>query len=175
MADEEEARPDPSANVVPAADDNEEVLSLLDQVPEEVLVKALERRGNEPNAIVASFTEWRAPLPPADMLNEYEQISPGFADRIISLTEREIDHRHGRQKSALGASIGAEKRGQYMALDIALVMIIASASLIAVGQAIAGSIFGGVTLLGLVALFHGHDWRFWRKAAARQPDDEEAD
>lgn len=29
MADEEEARPDPSANVVPAADDNEEVLSLL--------------------------------------------------------------------------------------------------------------------------------------------------
>ena len=96
--------------IVTQTPEQKDLEKLLDSVPPELLVQALDRRG-APATMMASITSWQAPLPPADMLRQYEEISPGFADRIIKSSEREQEHRHGCEKSALGASISAEKRG----------------------------------------------------------------
>lgn len=156
--------------IVAENSEQQDLEKLLDSVPPEMLVEALDRRGAS-SRMRASITSWQAPLPPADMLRQYDDISPGFADRIIKSSEREQDHRHGCEKSALGASISAEKRGQWMAFWIALAMIGISAYLISMGQVLAGSIFGGVTLLGLVALFQNKQWKFWRKEETKGEDE----
>lgn len=43
--------------------------------------------------------EFRGPIPAPDILAEYEDISPGFADRIISMAERQSKHRQEIEKT----------------------------------------------------------------------------
>jgi uncharacterized membrane protein len=50
--------------------------------------------------VVASF---HGPLPPPSILRGYDEISPGAADRIISMAEREQAHRHSWEQRALSA------------------------------------------------------------------------
>ncbi|MEM9403086.1 MAG: DUF2335 domain-containing protein [Pseudomonadota bacterium] len=132
--------------------EREQLEELLDSLPESELAKSLARRGSGGVARVSQM-QWQAPLPPAAMLQQYDDISPGFADRIITSSEKEQDHRHYCEKSGLGASIQAEQRGQYLAFAIAVVMIAITASLIYLDKNIGASIFGSVTLLGLVSIF----------------------
>lgn len=44
-----------------------------------------------PNSFSASYS---GPLPPPSFLNQFEQIVPGSAERIIQYSEREQAHRH---------------------------------------------------------------------------------
>lgn len=39
------------------------------------------------------MTIYKGMIPSPDQLGEYEKISPGFADRIIRISEKELDHR----------------------------------------------------------------------------------
>lgn len=50
--------------------------------------------------------QFTGPLPPPEQLLQYEQISPGFADRIVTMAEKEQENRHGE----IRARIGLQKR-----------------------------------------------------------------
>lgn len=66
--------------------------------------------------------EYRGPLPPPGMLREYDQIVPGAADRIITLMERQQDHRHGMESSNLKGNQGNERLGIYAAVFIVVIV-----------------------------------------------------
>lgn len=62
---------------------------------------------------------YSGPIPPPEMLGGYERVLPGASDRILSMAEREQNHRH------------AEKmRGQIFAFLIAAALTCLSAYLI---------------------------------------------
>jgi len=97
--------------------------------------------------------EFSGPIPHPSTLKEYEEIKEGFADRIISMAERQQKHHHSIQKIALKEASDKEKRGQHYALGLSVLLISCTTGLIALGHDIAGGIFGGSTLLGLAYLF----------------------
>lgn len=170
-----EAEESSAQQVISAEDYEREMGALLESIPEDQLADILSRKLQNRPAVIAQFTtSWRAPLPPAEMLQQYEQISPGFADRIISCSEKEQDHRHSCEKSALGASIQSSERGQKMAFGIALLMIMMTGWLIWGGHALGSTIFGGVTILGLVSLFTtGKLWPFGSNKSENSDDEED--
>ena len=43
--------------------------------------------------LTAEFTALSGPLPPPEMLAQYEEILPGAAERILSMAERQAEHR----------------------------------------------------------------------------------
>lgn len=51
--------------------------------------------------VAHEVAEFSGPLPPPSYLREYETTIPGAGDRIISMAEREQQHRHDWERSAL--------------------------------------------------------------------------
>lgn len=63
----------------------------------------------QPRVIAFQETFMSGPIPPAQELVKYEQITPGLADRIIKMAENEALHRHQQEDKALNADINARK------------------------------------------------------------------
>jgi uncharacterized membrane protein len=103
--------------------------------------------------IFAARAQYSGPVPPPSMLREYDTVQPGFADRLISMAEKEQVHRQELQKTAMKGEIAKDKRGQDYALTISIMIILGSIGLIYTGHEISGSILAGSTLLGLAYIF----------------------
>jgi uncharacterized membrane protein len=102
------------------------------------------------------------PLPAPEMLAGFEQVKPGFAERIVSMAEAEATHRRSMETVAIQAQIEdrrahrAEARiGQCFALVVALGFIGAGAYAIGQGATTTGAIIVGGALVGLVSAFIG--------------------
>lgn len=109
-------------------------------------------------------TEISGPIPPPDVLADYERLLPGSANRIIRMAEAEQAHRHALQSKAIDARIidanAARKEarmGQFLGLAIGLVGLAAAVIIACLvrgsGGATVASIVGGSTVIGLVTIF----------------------
>ena len=58
---------------------------------------------------IAAVTQYSGPIPPPHTLASYEEIQPGFADRIIKMAETETAHRHEMEEKALKGDIESRK------------------------------------------------------------------
>lgn len=96
------------------------------------------------------------PLPAPEDLAQYETISPGAAHRIISMAERNMEHRHSMEKALVEREYGLRTRGQWLAIMALFSMITLIAFTFWLGQPIAGSILGGATLAAITGMFLGH-------------------
>lgn len=108
--------------------------------------------------------EFRGPLPPPEVLQHYEDIHPGTAERVLQQFERETQHRHGIERKLVDAQleiqhaeIPAFRRGQVFGLIIALAGIVAGALCVILaptaGHAWAGAGIAGGSLATLVGVF----------------------
>jgi uncharacterized membrane protein len=100
------------------------------------------------------------PIPPPDILNEYNQVLPNAADRIIQMAENEQKHRHSMQEKLINAQIDDAKRdrmearlGQVFGLVIGTTSIAAGSITAIVGAPIAGAFIGTAGVTSLVAVF----------------------
>lgn len=75
-------------------------------------------------------TRYEGPLPPPADLAQYEQVSPGFADRIIQMAEKEQSFRHEDIKTVRGIQRKIIGRGQILGFILSLVIIIGGILLI---------------------------------------------
>ena len=98
--------------------------------------------------------------PPPKYLQEYENISPGFADRIISMAEAEASHRHKIENKVLDADIEISRRefaerriGQLCGLLIGVVALGAGTYTAINGHPISGGIIGTGGVVALVTAF----------------------
>lgn len=133
---------------------------LLHKVPGEVLeeeiTQRLYREDSETSAVLAQFQYHTGPLPPPAVLNEYNQIENGFAERIVKMAEQEQLHRHKLELQAVSGEINKDSRGQIFAFILCSGLILGSIFLIANEHDVAGTILGGTSLIGLAATFmHG--------------------
>ena len=92
------------------------------------------------------------PLPPPVLLEKYEQICPGAADRILKQWETQTEHRQGLENRAVDSNIANSRRGQVFAFILALVTLGIAVWLITIGRSTQGLavIIGEITTLALV-------------------------
>lgn len=108
-------------------------------------------------------TEMSGPLPPPEIIEKYNQICPGAAERIIAMAEKQAQHRQEVESKALEAGIADAKsdrtqirRGQYLGFVIAFVGVAGGVYAVVKGAGWAGTAIAGAPLVGLVtALIYG--------------------
>ena len=139
------------------------------KAPLQEVIRDLEEESGEPlsgeikeRLITAAFRGevFRGPLPHPEILVGYEQASPGSAERIISMAEKQADHRRAMESKLLDADIKNEHRGQIMAFSLATLISGGGIYLLAIGQDLSGLVALIAPLAGLAGMFI---------AARRQP------
>lgn len=103
-----------------------------------------------PELTSATFS---GPIPPPSVLDGYENICPGAAERIIAMAEREAEHSHLMDKEAMQNKSDEVKRGQTFALVVTLAAFAAACVCAYVGAEKAAVTIGGTTVVGLVTAF----------------------
>lgn len=98
----------------------------------------------------ASFS---GPMPPPSILEGYERIVPGAAERILAMAESDMQHQQQYDNALLKASVNQIRRGQILGFLIGLATISASVYFATIGYPILAGILSGSTLLGLVSVF----------------------
>lgn len=119
----------------------------LDQLPPEVIQK-LEEHGIISQTLEVQHYSSR-PIPSPAELEQYENINEGFAHRIISMAEREQNHRHMIEETGVNAAVAAEKRGQTYVLIISAFVIGGLVGLGYLGHPVWGLTFALPALAGL--------------------------
>lgn len=99
---------------------------------------------------IHSEASFSGPLPPPEILRQYNDVMPGLGERIVQMAENEQAHRFKMDDS----SISVLRRGQSFAFLTVLLLIIAAIVCIFMGQwKVAAGIFS-VTIIGTAAIFY---------------------
>lgn len=71
-------------------------------------------------SLVHSHTEvsYSGPLPPPHVLRDYEDVLPGLADRIVTMAEKQLDHRMRLEKTVIAGGSKRASQGIYAAVII---------------------------------------------------------
>ncbi|EOE6703122.1 DUF2335 domain-containing protein [Morganella morganii] len=117
----------PSQHDVVSCDDGSDTEVAIQEI-ERVVVdnpQVLKRILDNPKAVsvIEKREFFRGPLPHPRQLKQYNDTLPGAAERIFQLTEREQAHRHNSETKALNGAISRDKRGQWMAYSLSLLIL----------------------------------------------------
>lgn len=93
------------------------------------------------------------PIPHPELLQGYEDVKQGFAERIVSMAEEQQKHRFECENKMVAGTVSESKRGQWMAFIVAVLFLIAAVVLGLLGHDWLGGIIGGGTLVALVTVF----------------------
>ena len=96
---------------------------------------------------------WSGPLPPPAALEQFERASPGAADRILSMAEREEEHRQSLERIMATSEIKTRNRGQFLGFFIATITLIGGIWLVYEGKDWPGLVAILTPLVGLVGIF----------------------
>ena len=93
------------------------------------------------------------PLPPPEMLAQYDSALPGAAERILSMAERQMEHRHGMERSVMDGNNERARLGLKLGFALALVAVVGSMVLIWLGRDLTGLVAFIAALATLVGVF----------------------
>jgi len=96
---------------------------------------------------------WSGPLPPPAALEQFERASPGAADRILTMAEREEEHRQDLERIMVSSEIRSRNRGQFLGFLIAAITLIGGIWLVYEGKDWPGLVAILTPLIGLVGIF----------------------
>lgn len=97
--------------------------------------------------------QFSGPIPPPEILQQYDQVISGAAERILAVAEKDAEHQREIEKSAIQFASREVKRGQWCGLAIGISAFITSIVALVLGSEQTASILGGTTVIGLVAVF----------------------
>lgn len=93
------------------------------------------------------------PIPAPGVLEAYDRISPGAAQRILQWAEDDLTHARAMEREVLRTISVERRRGQICAVIVCLGAFGAAGWCAYVGATAAAAIIGGTTVVGLVAAF----------------------
>lgn len=101
---------------------------------------------NEDKQLIAGAASFSGPIPPPNILESYEHILPGSADRIIIMAEEQARHRQRLEKDIITSNITNERSGMWLAFILTLLFMSFGAYLILNNKETAGyfAVFGPV-------------------------------
>lgn len=120
--------------------------------------------------LVALRGQFSGPLPPPAILEGYERICPGAAQRLIAIVEEEAAHRRKTNSHLIGAAISEGRRAQWMAFAIVFGFLIAGVILGINGHPVSGTILGSTGVGTIVVAFLKHRSRMSKETGERDED-----
>ena len=90
---------------------------------------------------------------PVQLIEKIQTLDPAVSEKILAILEREQQHRHMIEEKVRMAELHDMRQGQLFAFIIVLFFGIVGAFLIYNKHDIAGSVFGGSAILGIVTTF----------------------
>lgn len=99
---------------------------------------------------VQGFT---GPIPPPQVLAGYEQVLPGAANRIITMAERQSDHRQDLERRVVSANIRHAEIGLWLGAAVAVIMVVAAVLVAIAGHPVVGGVIGAFDVVGIVTVF----------------------
>lgn len=113
-----------------------------------------EHHDNQPSGRQLVYREaFSGPLPPPAVLEKYNQILPGAAERILQMTEEQSRHRRSLESQVIASDIRRADRGLQFGLVIGISGLTAAVVIGIVGQPWAGGLLGIGTIASLVGTF----------------------
>lgn len=97
--------------------------------------------------------EFSGPIPPPNIIEGYEKVLPGSADRIISMAERQSEHRQKMEQKMINAESRDSLLGVVFAFILGIGCIVAAVIMVFLVPQNAGAIAGsllGVTGIGSI-------------------------
>lgn len=92
---------------------------------------------------------YQGPIPHPDLFAKFEDILPGAADRILTMSESEQKHRHLMEQENMKLVKKMSLLGLYFGFTLAISIILGGISLLVLGHSIEGI---GLILTALAAL-----------------------
>lgn len=99
--------------------------------------------------VKTSVQQFSGPLPPPEVLREFDQIIPGAAERILSMAEQEGVHRRELEKRIVRVGTHNDSVGMYLATLVAICFMGVAAYAIQKGYTVSAVI---IALAEIVAL-----------------------
>ena len=121
--------------------------------------------------IQAAQTTFTGPMPPPDLLRQYDAVVLGAAERILVMAEKEARHRQSNESQALAANIEAQKQqlsiaehqtkatfrsdaiGQFCGFLVSLICVAGSVYLALNGQPWVAGLLAGLPLAAIIRAF----------------------
>jgi uncharacterized membrane protein len=105
------------------------------------------------NSTLQVSAQYSGPIPPPEILNRYNELLPGAADRIIAMAEAQAKHRQTLEQIAIKSGARDSMLGLIFGLTIGLAGISGSVFCIINGYQAGGTILGTGSLASLVGVF----------------------
>ncbi len=105
-----------------------------------------------PGSVTVAITH-EGPLPHPEILEAYNQVAPGAADRIIRMAEQQASHRRQIESSVVQAATREALLGQIFGFLIGVTGLLAAAYIAVHGQGAVAAIIATVDLVALVGVF----------------------
>ena len=99
------------------------------------------------------FERFIGPIPPPDVMEQYEKTLPGSADRILKMAENQSKHRQSLEKQRLFFSNREVHLGQIFGFLIGAIAIVTGGYTALSGAPIPGGFIGTAGVVGLVSVF----------------------
>jgi uncharacterized membrane protein len=103
--------------------------------------------------IEISRHQFSGPLPPPEILKEYNDILPGLADRVMKMAEKQSTHRQKIEDRVIGSDAYRANAGLWIGAGVAVLSILAGAYLVAIDHDWAGVGIGTTVVVALVGVF----------------------
>lgn len=136
---------------------------VLSQRPQQGVTQAVE-------LAIFAHRSFSGPIPPPEVLREYDLILPGLGQTIVRQWTSETSHRHETdrrdhelQKEVINGSLEIQRRGQDRALWVCLAFVAAAIVAFILGYPIQGAVVACGNVAVVVALFLG------KRNASRKP------
>jgi uncharacterized membrane protein len=131
----------------------EEVRLILDDLPDEkrqVIIKSLVKVSFSSSSTSSTFS---GPIPPPELLAGYNNVLTNGAERIVSMAEKQSNHRMQLENYIVKEELRQSEKGQNYGFVIAIAgLLLASGSAILGYETFAG-IFVTTGIVGLVTVF----------------------
>ena len=102
---------------------------------------------------VTRITAFSGPIPPPAILQGYEDVIEGGAERILAMAEKQSKHRQEIEKEVITKQLGQSSRGQIFGFLLALIGFGLGTLLAAWGNTGLAGILFTTTIIGLVSIF----------------------
>jgi uncharacterized membrane protein len=114
----------------------------------------LKRELNESFTVSASVSQsYSGPLPPPEVLNQFNQVLPNGAERIMVMVEQQNKHRMSIETTVINNQQWQSTLGQYFALGVTLIGLTLAAFSIFFGHDWAGGTIGVATISSVAMAF----------------------
>lgn len=151
-----------------------------DPLPVEIDPKELEAadpvEGEEQKSVLTRsrsvFAAYSGPVPPPEILRQYDELVPGAAARILAQAEQQTSHRIYLEKKVIESDISRSWAGLICGFILAMTIIIGGCVLVAQDHDGAGATIATVGVASLVSVFvygTSQRWQELQKKAKRVP------